>query len=102
MEEKCGVLFSETHLHFFADVSYLKYLKIVFANEVSGAISREYGVVVPSLEIFQDLRKTPPTITNCWFGYPCFKLAKKLGLSANDVAIKVSEGINEQIAKEVL
>lgn len=90
MKERKGILFSETHLHFFENISYRRHLEIEFANKISGAIYRKYGVIIPSLDICNELKK-PLKIFNCWFTYPCFKLAKKLGLPANRVSEEISE-----------
>ena len=94
----CYVLWSKNHIHYLTDLSIKEYNKAIFAHGVSRAIYRRYGILEPSLNVFLTLKKAPVHI-NSWFSYPCFELAKRLEMTAKDVAEELAEEFNASVAQ---
>ncbi len=77
------VLHSEEGLHFFVGEYFNEAFKGRFANHISERMQSKYGLYVSSLEIYHEIRKHPREI-GIW-SWPCFKLAKRLGMKAAEV-----------------
>lgn len=82
------VLHSEYGLHYFKGQYFNEAVKGRFAIQIFVSVLETYGVSLFSLEIFHELRKHKGQ-----WGWPCFKLARKLNLPPEEVAKGLVKGM---------
>lgn len=90
------VLHSKEGLHFFTGQYGNEAFKGRFANHISTLVQSKYDVYVSSLEIYHEIRRHPTEI-GVW-SWPCFKLAKKLGIKAVEISLTLSN--NKRLKNE--
>lgn len=88
MGTKNFTLYSDNYIHYFAEMSLVESIKALLANNIASNIKKTYNIRISSLSIYKEIRKNKykDRKKQGMFSYPCFNLAKKLGLPPEVVA----------------